>query len=246
MASTPLSPRSHRPGRGPLSTAMITLAGTPDHSPSVDGLALTIARLSAERVAAARFASVTALRGKAYTTVALSDDLAKVIDEVQYADNAGPCLDALDSGAPVGVPDIDKTLQWPDFHEVAPRMGLQASVSVPLYAGRGEAIAVLNIYSHDRGAMAPVIAAICAVHGHRDEATVQETPLSGMDAGGLELVAGYTEALDIRATIRLAIGLIMTRNDCGADDAYLSLCIQAGDAGTDLADAAAALVHRGI
>jgi hypothetical protein len=245
MASSPLSPGSPRPGRGPLATAMITLAGTPDHSPSVERLVVSIARLTAERVAAARFASVTALRGKAYTTVALSDDLAKVIDEVQYADNAGPCLDALHSGVPVGVPDIDKTLQWPDFHEMAPRMGLQASVSVPLYAGRGEAIAVLNVYSHDRAAMAPVIAGICAVHGHYDEATIQEAPLSGLDAGGRELVAGYTEALDIRATIRLAIELIMTRNGCSADDGYLSLCIQAGDAGTDLADAAATLVHHG-
>jgi hypothetical protein len=242
MASSQLPASSHPPVRGPLATALITLAGTPDYRPSVDGLLVTIARLTAERVAAARFASVTALRGKAYTTVALSDDLAKVIDEVQYADTAGPCLDALDNGVPIGVPDIDKTLQWPGFHQVAPSLGLQASVSVPLYAGRGQAIAALNIYSYDRVAMAPMITAICAVHGDPDG----EASLSGLDIGGRELLAGYTEALDIRATVRLALELIKTRNHCSADDAYTSLCIQAGAAGTDLAEAATAVVLRNI
>ena len=123
-------------------------------------------------------------------------------------------------------------------------MGLHASVSVPLYAGRGDAIAVLNVYSHDRVAMAPLIAGICSVHGHTDEEADDEAVLSELDPGGRELVAGYARALSVRATIRLAIELIRADNRCDADDAYLSLCISAGEAGTDLADAASDLLHR--
>jgi hypothetical protein len=232
------------PVRGTLAAAMITLAGTPEHSSSLTTQLVAIAKLTVERVSAAGYASVTALRGKAYTTVAVSDDLIRAVDEAQYADNAGPCLDALGTSSPVGVPDIDATLQWPGFHEVAPRMGLHASVSVPLYAGRGEAIAVLNVYGHDRVKMAPLIAGICSVHGHTDGEVDDEEPLSELDTGGQELVAGYIGALSVRATVRLAIELIRADNRCSADDAYLSLCIRAGNAGTDLAEAATALVHH--
>ena len=236
---------SHSPPRGALATAIVALAGTPDHASGVDRLLLTIAVLAADRVAAARYTSITALRGRTYTTVAVSDELVRAIDEIQYADRAGPCVEALDRGVPVAVPDIAATVQWPRFHEMAPRMGLHASVSVPLYAGRGVPIAVLNVYGHDQAAMAPLIDGICSLHAHPSE----EMPgdVSGLDDGGRELILGCAEALGLRATILLAIDLISADLHCSADDAYLSLCIRAGAAGHDLGTAAATLIaeeHR--
>jgi hypothetical protein len=223
---------------------MVTLAGTPDHASSVDVQLVTIAHLAAEQVGAATYASITAVRSKKYTTVALSHDLVRAIDEAQYADSAGPCLDALDGDAPIGVPDIDATVQWPGFREAAPRMGLQTSVSVPLYAGRGDTIAVLNVYGHDRAAMAPLIAGVLAVHGHPAGQADQEQAMAGLDAGSLDLVNGYAEALSIRATIRFALELIRSGNRCSAEDAYVLLCIRAGEAETDLAEAATALIGQ--
>ena len=233
------------PAYGDLSTAIIALAGTPEHSSTLDGRLTTIAKLTAERVAAARYASVTALRGNARTTVAVNDDLIRSVDDAQYADGAGPCLQALAGGAPVGVPDIDTTVQWPGFHREAPRMGLLASVSVPLFAGRGDPIAALNVYSHDREAMAPLIAGICSVHEHPARVTDDQV-LAGLDEGGRDLVTGYAESLSVRATIRLALELIRSRTHCTPDDAYLSLCIRALGNGTDLAEAATTLIGRGV
>jgi hypothetical protein len=246
MASPSPAAGPPSPAYGPLADALITLAGTPDYSPRVDVLLLTITSLAAERVAAASHASITALRGKVYTTVAVSDELIKAIDQVQYDQSAGPCLEALDSGAPVGVPDIDRTVRWPGFHEAAPRMGLHASVSVPLFAGRGDAVAALNLYGRDRAAMAPLINGICLVHGDPGAEAADDEQLAGMDAGGRELLAGYAEALSVRATIRLAIEVIRSANRCSPDDAYVSLCLRAGEAGIDLAEAATAVLSSGI
>lgn len=234
------------PAYGPLSTAMIALAGTPEHSPTLPGRLTTIAKLTTGRVAAARYASVTASQGKTGTTVAVSDDLIRAVDEAQYADGAGPCLEALARGAPVGVPDIDTTVQWPGFHREAPRIGLLASVSVPLFAGRGDPVAALNVYSHDRAAMAPLIAAICSIHGHPAARETDEQALSELDEGGRDLVMGYAESLSARATIRLALELIRSQTRCSPDDAYLSLCIRAWGNGSDLAEAATALIGRGV
>ncbi|HEY0000149.1 MAG TPA: GAF domain-containing protein [Actinoplanes sp.] len=242
MTSPVNRPAQSPGGRGPLESAIIALAGTPQHSAGLDQRYRTIVKLAVERVAAARYASVTALRDRAYVTVAVNDDLIRSVEEAQHADNAGPCLDALAASAPVGVTDIDKTVQWPGFQEAAPRMGLHASVSVPLFAGPGEAVATLNIYSHDRAAMAPLIFAICSVHQRPSREADEESALLALDAGGRELVTGYAEARNIRAAIQLAIELIKRDNRCGADDAYLSLCIKAAEAGTDLGEAAAAVI----
>jgi hypothetical protein len=202
--------------------------------------------MAADRVGAVSYASVTALRDKKNVTVAVSDELVLAIDEAQYADDAGPCLEALKTGAPIAVPDIAATVQWPRFHEEAPRLGLHASVSVPLYAGQVEPIAVLNLYGHDPAAMAPLMAAVCAVHAHtgREPAGSDDPRLS--DEGSQELITGYAESLVVRATIQLALGIIMRDFHCVAEDAYLSLCIRAAEAGTDLAQTAAEVLTQDL
>lgn len=245
MAVQP-SANPHPQGPGPLANALITLAGTPDHAHDVGSQLMAIARLAANRIGATTYASVTALTGSVHVTVAVSDELVRAVDEAQYTDGAGPCIEALHTGTPVGVPDIAATVQWPHFHEEAPRLGLHASVSVPLCAGRGEPIAALNLYGHDSAAMAPLIDGICVVHEHSNGATAGSDDLHLLDEGGRELVTGYAEALSIRATIRLALSVIMNELHCGADDAYLALCIRAGQAGTDLARAAGRLLTQGI
>ena len=229
--------------QGPLATGLITLAGTPEYVSTVEVQLREIAGLAAARVDAATYASITRLRGPSYITVALSDEIARAVDDAQYADDAGPCLEALRTGRPVGVPDIAATtMRWPGFHEEAPRLGLHASVSIPLHTGRGGPVAVLNLYGRDQAAMMPLIAEISALQGYPLEESAGPGSSALTDEGGRELVAGYAEALAVRARITLALTVIMDENRCTSDDAYVSLCIRAAQAGTDLAAAAAAVI----
>jgi hypothetical protein len=115
-------------------------------------------------------------------------------------------------------------------------MGLHASVPVPLFAGRAEAIAVLNVYSHDPFAMAPLIAGICSVHDHPGAESIDGRQLPGLDAGGRELVARP----QLRATVRLAIELSSSSEPTTAavrTTRTRACAFAPGDAGTDLADA---------
>ncbi|MEV4639682.1 GAF domain-containing protein [Actinoplanes sp. NPDC049548] len=231
---------THPPGD--LAGAVAALAGTPDFASIVDRRLADIARLTAQRVAPASYASITALHGWSPVTVSVSEELIREVDEAQYADDAGPCLEALRTGTPVAVPDTAATVQWPGFHEAAPRLGLRASVSLPLYAGRGEPIAVLNVYGRDRSAMAPLIMTIESLHAPARGRAGEHGDLPALDDGSQELVTGYAEALSIRATIKLALSVIMAGNRCTAEDAYVSLCIRAGEAGVDPGVAAVALL----
>src|SRR3954451_6823451 len=152
--TTPQPPT--RPDRmpGALARSLITLAGMPDDASSIDEQLVLIARLAADRVAAVDYASVTAIREDAYTTVAASSQLAVAVDEAQYAEQAGPCLEPLHTSAPVAMPDIAATMVWPGFRDQAVKIGLAGSVSLPLYAGSGAPVAGLNLYGHDPTAMA--------------------------------------------------------------------------------------------
>lgn len=227
----------------PLCDAIVTLAQTPDHISGIDQRLAAIAGLAAERVAAVSYASVTALRGEEYTAVAATSDLALAVDEAQFADRAGPCLEALHTGEPVGVPSTAATMNWPGFHRLAPELGLLASVSIPLHMGRGVPVAALNLYGRDHVTMEPLIAGVAELYASRRELTLGAPRATVTDPGAEELLDGYAEALAVRATIQLAITLLARRMRAGADDAYAALCVQAGEAGVPM-DAAATTVLR--
>jgi hypothetical protein len=232
--------------RGSLADALVRLAQTPDDASGIDAQLARIARLAADRVAGVDYASVTALRGKEYITVAASSDLARAVDEAQYADDDGPCLRSLDVGAPVTVSEIATTMSWPGFHQTAAELGLHASVSIPLAAGSGAIIAVLNLYGRDGAAMAPLIAGVWAVFDPDRPLPDGTGDLPALDAGGEELLAGFAEALSVRSTIQLALGIIMGGTHGTAEDAYVQLRLHAADTGTSLLDVATAVVQHGF
>jgi hypothetical protein len=212
------------------------LAGTPDDASAVDAHLITIVRLVAEVCAPVNYASVTTYRRAGYTTIAASGEVALAVDLAQYDDGAGPCLDALDSGRPAAVPDVAATMAWPGFRAAAERLGLHASLSVPLFAGRGIDIAALNLYSRDAAAMAPLTAQVKAVYDPYGPAADDDR--QRLDLGSTQLVTGLTAAFDVRATIQQAIGAIMARRSLTEDNAYATLRVRATELETPLIDVA--------
>jgi hypothetical protein len=245
MTTSQPSPSAAQTG-GPLADALVALAQSPDDVSGIDAQLARIAQLATDRVVGVDYASVTALRGKEYVTVAASSDLAKAVDDAQYADDDGPCLRSLDIEAPVTVSEIATTMTWPGFHQTAAELGLHASVSIPLAAGSGTIIAVLNLYGRDAAAMAPLIGGVWAVFDPDRPLPDGTGDLPALDAGGEELLAGFAEALSVRSTIQLALGILMGHTRGTAEDAYVQLRLHAAAAGTSLLAAAATVVQEGF
>jgi hypothetical protein len=232
----------------PLEQCLTVLAGTPDDSSWINGQLVTIAQLASDLVAPASYASVTGHHDEGYTTVAASSDVALAVDEAQYADQDGPCLRALDTGSPVSVPDVAATMRWPGFREAAFTLGLRASLSIPLFAGRGTTIAALNLYGRDPEAMAPLAAAVWGAFdpdGPAEEAADGPAGEAGrrpLDPGGAGLVAGIAGAFAVRALIQQAVGVIIAETQRTADAAYLVLRERSAETGLALSDTAAAVI----
>src|SRR4051794_18924448 len=209
-------PAPYRRPHSPLTACLTALAGTPDDVSWIGCQLVTIAQLSADLITAVAYASVTAYRDDAVSTVAASSEIALAVDQAQYADEAGPCLDALDTASPVAVPDVAATMQWPGFRDSAYRLGISASLSIPLFAGRGTAIAALNLYGRNPNSLAPLTAAVWAAYDlHGPGPTARD----GLDAGGEGLVAGLAGAFAVRARIQQAIGAVMAATHKTADAA---------------------------
>jgi GAF domain-containing protein len=236
MAEPSADNRAHA---GALHDRLITLAGTPDDSAQIEAHLTAIALLAATRIAAVAYASITGHHEGAYATVALSNALVMAVDEAQYADDAGPCLDALDGGAPAAVPDIAATVTWPSFREAATRLGLTTSLSIPLFAGSGHSVAALNLYGRDPSAMKTLASAIWAVY----DPDTPAAPLAGLDAGARELATGLISAFSVRNMIQQAIGIVVSTSG-GPEDAYVVLCRKAVESGNSLTDTAAQLIAQ--
>jgi hypothetical protein len=224
----------------PLARCLIDLADTPDDAAGVQAQLVTVALLVADRVEAADYASVTTLAGDGYATVAASSELARAVDDAQYSSDAGPCLDSVDTGTPVAVPDIGTAMRWPGFREQALAMGLRASLSIPLFAGSGATLAALNLYGRDHTSMGVLIDAVLTVF-ETDRSGDEPLP-AALDDGGRELVAGLVEAHAIRAIIQRAIGVTMGRENCTAEQAYRRLRASAVAAGATLRETATGLL----
>jgi hypothetical protein len=221
----------------PLYDAIVALAASPDDVSGIDGMLVQVASLAVSLIDPVDYASITAQRDGAPTTVALSNQIALSIDEAQYDEQAGPCLDALDAGIPINTV-IATTMVWPSFREAALELGVRASLSIPLCAGSGRPVAALNMYSRDADALAPLSAAMLTLFDSLNEQTAVfdgagAASLPG-DAGSKELLAGLAEASAIHHRIHVAIGVLMQREHLPADRAYVALREQAAATGKTL------------
>ncbi len=236
--STPPSavPKSDVPG--PLTQCLIMLAGTPDDEPGHELYLRAIAQLAADSVPAVHHASITMRRDGTHITVGTSSEVALAVDEAQYADGTGPCIAAIEDGVPQAVPDIGGAGDWPGFRDEAFRWGLRASLSIPLFAGRGRPIAALNLYGLDPAAMAPLVRAVWAAY----DSAEPPGELGGLSDGDRRLIAGISGAFVCRAMIQQAIGILMGTTRLSAADAYAALRRRCTGGEGSLAISSAALI----
>ncbi len=183
-------------------------------------------------------ASVTVPGGTAAFTLAASGPPALRVDEAQYAANDGPCLHALRTGEEVHVADFG-TAVWTATAAAAGQQGLHASLSVPMR--NGEHVGVLNLYAGVAGAFAGEASRADARAFARYAATV--VAAHTRFARAVTEVQQLREALESRAVIEQAKGMIMLQERCTADEAFQILVRTSQHSHLKLRDIAGTLVE---
>ena len=184
--------------------------------------------------------SITVLGPEGGTTVATSAQVAADLDLVQYRAGDGPCLEAVATGQALLVRDSQDERRWPDLGRAAAAEGLRSVVSMPLPSGP-PVTGGLNLYLHRplteeaARARAEVFARHAAV------------PVAGshLHAQALQQVQNLQQALESRAVIDQAKGILMERHRLTAEQAFDVLARASNRTNTKVRSLAAHLVRTG-
>ncbi|MFC0004884.1 GAF and ANTAR domain-containing protein [Micromonospora siamensis] len=201
-----------------------------------------VAELANRTIPGAREVSVTLVRGGAARTAVTTGEIARELDEWQYREGFGPCLDAAPSGDSVSVPDTATESRWPGWAEHASNAGIGSSLSVGLPIQ--EAVTgALNVYGGPPDSFGPeaiataetfaAFAAVALANAHLYDATAT-------------LAEQMREAMRSRAVIEQAKGIIMGERHCSSQEAFALLSKISQDTNRKVRDVAAALVDRAV
>jgi GAF domain-containing protein len=181
---------------------------------------------------------VTLQRDGRPLTVTSVGTSASVLDEAQYGQDDGPCLEALRSGHEVDVPDMIQERRWESFPAYAAASGTRSSLSLPIAPHTGTAGA-LNLY-------APV------PHAFVDADLTSLRLLAAQATGAIELaqrladaqqfVTDLQTALQSRTVIDQAMGVIMGQQRCTPEEAFQILRTASQHRNVKLRDLCAALI----
>lgn len=208
---------------------------------SLDGIFAKIADLAHRGLPGADEASITLLRDRPLTTAA-SSELARRLDEAQYEHAAGPCLQAAAGNTVVPVADTAADLRWPEWAGVASAAGIRSALSVALpisEAARGS----LNLYSHAVGAFDDDGTAVSRTFAGYATVVLANALLYDTT---LTLSDQLRQAMENRAVIEQAKGIVMSGYRCTPDAAFEILTRMSQDSNRKLRDIASDLVAQAV
>jgi GAF domain-containing protein len=197
-----------------------------------------VAELARQSLPGAADASVTLVEPDRAYTVAFAGHRSLSLDETQYDQGYGPCLEVAQGSGIILVPDMATETRWPVFASQALAVGVQASLSVALPL-QESVVGALNIYATRPGAFdQPAIelartfagyAAVAIVNAHlyRSAATFAED---------------MRRAMETRAVIEQAKGIIIAQQRCTPEYAFELLTRLSQSSHRKLRDCAADLV----
>jgi GAF domain-containing protein len=223
---------------GYLST-LEEIAGLLLEDGSLQQLLTDVLDLVADAIEDCAAASITVSEKGRYVTAASTTTAADAVDAMQYELRDGPCVDALETGREHFLEDLTAESGWPaQLRERAGEHGFGALLALPLTVN-GATVGALNLFAaRPRGfpprdrelawrLARPVAVAIANGRAYRELAELSEQ---------LQL------ALESRATIEQAKGIVVARSGCSPEEAFDLLRQMSQAHNRKLREIAAALV----
>jgi GAF domain-containing protein len=202
------------------------------------GVLARIAELAKATLADVDEVSVTLIGERGARTVAFTGPLALALDEQQYAEGQGPCLSAAASGEKHLIPDLAAEERWPLWRAGALAAGIRSSLAIGLPVAESVNGAV-NVYSTRVDAFdEDTILLADAFVGYAVVAMAN----AHLYNSNVTLARHLQTALDSRAVIEQAKGIIMSERRCSSVEAFTILSKVSQDTNRKLRDVAAALV----
>ncbi|GIJ74566.1 ANTAR domain-containing protein [Virgisporangium ochraceum] len=167
-------------------------------------------------------------------TRAVTDDLARHVDQVQYDTGQGPCLDAIHRQRTVRIIDLAAETRWPEFALRAVELGIRSMLSFQLYVRHGN-LGALNLYAREADAFDDE-------SEHTGLLFAAHAAVAMSDARQVDQL---NRAVVVRDLIGQAKGILMERHRLTADQAFVLLVRASQATNTKLLDVARHLTETG-
>jgi ANTAR domain/GAF domain len=180
--------------------------------------------------------------GPSGAVLAATDERARQLEELQFALDEGPCVEASDSAAPVLHPELTATgsARWPRYGAAALDVGVHAIFAFPLRVG-AIPIGVLDLYRDMPGHLTilELADALCFA----EAATILLLYLQD-HPGPNGQTSTLTGPIDSRAEVHQATGMLTVQLGVSLTAALLRLRAHAYNTGQTVTDVAADVVSR--
>jgi GAF domain-containing protein len=194
----------------------------------------------ARGVPGADMVSVTVLRDDGNgETVASSDERVWAIDSDQYAAGDGPCLEAARTSQVVRTGVEEALRRWPQFARSARAAGVESYLCSPL-AIDTEFVGSLNLYSEKPHGFGDFDVVLLKVYVTASIAAIAN---ARRYTKARKLASDLSRALDSRAVIDQARGILMARRGISAEQAFAELARESQNSNVKLRELAARLVE---
>jgi transcriptional regulator with GAF, ATPase, and Fis domain len=152
-------------------------------------------------------------------TAVFTDVASPEIDQAQYDTGEGPCLAAFERAEVVTIESMTDDGPFPAFREAAAARGIASTLSLPLIVA-GRCVGAMTLYSRLEDAFSPSEQEITSQFAAQ-AAIVLANAQAYRDAH--DLGSHLADAMEHRAVIEQAKGILMGAQRCSADDAFALL-----------------------
>ncbi|HWG73577.1 MAG TPA: GAF and ANTAR domain-containing protein [Acidimicrobiales bacterium] len=220
--------------------SLIALAGILVAEQSLEKTLGQVLDLACAAMPGGDLGGVTLLERGGPTTAVATNEAALRIDMLQYAIEAGPCLDAYRNQTLYRIDDTDDDERWPEFVRVAAEIGVGSTLSLPLVVA-GDGMGALNIYClHTNGFSDADEVSGLAFASYASVALANARVFWRTQA----LACQLQEALTTRGVIEQAKGILIAQQGCSPAAAFDLLVRASQRSHTKLHDVAVQLVER--
>ncbi len=206
MASVP----AHGDQELELAEALAEVARTLREERDVEATLDRISELAVKTVDSCEAAGISTVRGTRVESHATTNDLPRVIDQLQSETQEGPCVDAIREHDVFITGSVSNERRWPHFSQRAHETtGVESILSVRLFASE-DTMGALNLYSLQRDGFDDYDVAVASVFA-------AHAAVALANARREEQLESKASSRDV---IGMAKGMIMARQNVSEDEAF--------------------------
>jgi GAF domain-containing protein len=226
----------------PLTASLASLARFFVGDGTVQQTLQRVSDLAVEALPAAKMVGITTIVEGRERTAVFTDEEALEIDQAQYDSGDGPCVSAFRESQATAIEDTSEPGEWPEFRRTAAAHGIRSTLSLPLLVDK-TAIGAMNLYAGAERAFTEVDRSTGELFAAQ-AAIVLANAQAYWDARELGVRLG--EAMENRAVIEQAKGMLMASQGFGEDNAFNMLVHASQRENIKLRDVARRIVDNAV